>query len=306
MFDDVFDDKQWKAARDKTGLKVGLTGKVSMSDEFKRFHQNKTVDGAKVLLGKIVLYEKDLKEKHSKEKYYNNLLQLVHRQKAAIEAGIQEAENPNPNQQGNRPVIGAHREGQGLGQRPVDKEGKVMSDKDMDDLVGDIVGREKEHARQYENTNNDPNAPAFPGEGRRVYLKLTKEFKTVEENMKSEHAAVTQLLQKCKAFETTPNLQAKPEAAIGVAEKIVETLNKIETKSSDLHMDFSIEAQVVGKEEGKDHPATKALDKMTTSLSQEMEQIAVTSRACRVAVKNALQSLGNNPKAQEVMRLLHV
>ena len=80
--------KQWKKSRDATGLKGGLTEKVSMGDEFKRFQQKRTVEAAKVLLEKITLYEKQLRDKHSKEKYYAKLLQIVQEQKAAIEAGI--------------------------------------------------------------------------------------------------------------------------------------------------------------------------------------------------------------------------
>src|SRR5262245_64724081 len=95
MFDDVFDEKQWKKARDATGLQGALTEKVSMGDEFKRFQHKKTVEAARFLLQKITLYEKQLKDKHGKEKYYAKLLKLVQDQKAAIEAGIQAIENPS-------------------------------------------------------------------------------------------------------------------------------------------------------------------------------------------------------------------
>lgn len=120
MFDDVFDDKQWKKARDATGLKGALTEKVSMGDEFKHFQKNKTVAAARLLLQKITLYEKQLKDKHAKEKYYARLLKVVQDQKAAVEAGIQAAENSTPS---------------------------TALDKDMDQFLDGVVAREQEHAR---------------------------------------------------------------------------------------------------------------------------------------------------------------
>jgi hypothetical protein len=286
MFDNVYDDKLWKKNRDATGLKGGLTEKVSMGDEFKRFHEKKkTVEAAKALLKQITLYEKQLKDKHAKEKYYTKLLKVVQDQKAAIEVGIEDAEQPRDNQ-------------------PRDKEGNKV---DMDALVDEVVKREKEHARQYEDTTGgDPNVPAFHGEARRVYLKLTKEFKTVEGKIKAERVTLTDLLQKCKALETSPNLKAKPDSALIVVKKILETLEKIETKTADLQGDFVTEAQVVRKEEGATAGATKELDKLMARLTEEMGEIADTNRACRVSLKAVLQSLGDNPQAEQIMRRLHV
>src|SRR5262245_47001624 len=83
MFDDVYDEKLWKKNRDATGLKGTLTEKVSMGEEFKRFQQKKDATAAKILLQKITLYETQLKNKHSKEKYYTKLLKVVQDQKAA-------------------------------------------------------------------------------------------------------------------------------------------------------------------------------------------------------------------------------
>lgn len=296
MFDTVFDEKQWKSARDKTGLKGGLTEKVSMGDEFKRFQQNKTVATAKVLQQKIGIYEKQLKEKHSKEKYYAKLLQLVHDQQAAIEAGILAAEKP-VNAPTNTPPDKT---------TPVQQQPKPpMTDKEMSDLADEIVGREQEHLRGYENTNNDPNVPAFP-KAKLIYLKVTKDFPTVEGKLKAEQTVVTDLLQKCKALETNPALKAKPDVAVAVAQKIFETLNKIELKSTDLHTDFAIEARTLHKEESGDPPATKALDGLVRRLDQEMNKIVDTGRACRLSLKTALQLLGTNAQAQQLLAQLHV
>lgn len=281
MFDDVFDDKQWKTAREKAGLKGGLTEKVSMGDEFKRFQKDKTVAAAKVLKEKIALYEKQLKDKHSKEKYYASLLKVVQGQKAAIEAGIEAAE------------------------RPVDKDGKVMTDKDMDDLVNDVVEKQKEHDREWEDPNKDPNAPAM-GEARLVYLKLTKGFKALEERFKSDRAALTEVLQKCKTLETHPQLKTRPEVALGVAEKMVETVTKIETKSFGLLTDFGNEAEKVRNKEGRTSKAAKELDRLMALLKVEYDQIADTSHACRLTLKKTLQSIGGQPKAQEMLGRLGV
>jgi hypothetical protein len=295
MFDNVFDDKQWKSARDKTGLKGGLTEKVSMGDEFKRFHQNKTVATAKVLQQKIALYEKQLKEKHSKEKYYANLLKVVHDQQTAIEAGIQAAEKP-----ANAPTNATPEK-----TTPVQDQPKTMTDKEMDDFANEIVAREQEHLRGYENTTNDPNAPAFP-EAKRIYFQVTKDFPTVEGKIKAEQTVVTDLLQKCKALETNPALKAKPDIAVAVAQKIIEALNKIELKSTNLHSDFVIEARKLHKEEGRDTPATKALDGLVARLDQEMNKIVDIGRACRLSLKTALQLLGTNAQAQQLLAQLHV
>jgi hypothetical protein len=278
MFDNVYDDKLWKKNRDATGLKGALTEKVSMGDEFKRFQQKKTADAAKILLQKITLYEKQLKDKHAKEKYYAKLLKVVQDQKAAIEEGIQDAEHPR------------------------DAEGNKV---DMDALVGEIIEEEKKHARQYENTTNDPNVPAFPGEARRLYLKLTKEFNTVVGKMKAERVAVTDLLKKCKALETNSNLKAKPDSVIIVAKKISETLEKIHTKVMDLHLDFRAEAQFVRKEEGRPTGATKELDKLEARLKEEADEFDDINQACRVSLKAVLQSLADNPQAKEMMRQLY-
>jgi hypothetical protein len=281
MFDNVFDDKQWKKARDAAGLKGALTEKVSMGDEFKRFQQKKDAGAARLLLQKITLYLKQLKEKHAKEKYYAKLLKVVEEQKAALEAGIEAIENP--------------------------PKGTTVDDVDMDALVDEVIEREKEHARQYEDTTGgDPNVPAFPGEARRVYLKLTKEFPKVEKQIKAERANVTEVLNKCKALETSPNVKAKPDSAIAVAKKIVETLDKMEEKATDLSSDFGIEAQVVRKELGDKAGATKELDKLIARLTQEMGQIVDTGRACRLVIKNVLQPHAKNPQAAEVLRRLHV
>lgn len=316
MFDNVFDDKQWKAARDKTGLKGGLTEKVSMGDEFKRFQKDKSVEAAKLLRTKILLYEKQLKEKHSKEKYYAKLLKVVQDQKADIEAGIEAAERPVENSQPpvnkpqapvNKPQVPVNKPQPPVNkpQAPVDKDGKVMTDEDMDDLVNEVVAREKEHLRGYENTNNDPNVPLMP-KPKLVYLKLTKGFKELEEKMKSNRAGMTQLLQKCKTLETHPSLKSQPEGAINAAQKIAETIDNIQTKSLDLQMDFVNEAAVVRKEEGRETNATKELDRLMALLKVESDQISDASHACRVSVKKALQSVGNNPKAQEILNRLGV
>jgi hypothetical protein len=295
MFDDVFDDKQWKTARDNTGLKGGLTEKVSMGDEFKRFQKDKTVAAAKVLQQKIVLYEKQLKERHAREKYYAKLLKVVQDQKTAIEAGIQAAEKPVDAP--GRPT-------------PENKNSAVphpkVTDPGMDDFLNEVVENQKKDNRTYfENTNNDPKVPSM-GEARMVYLKLTKEFPTVEAKIKSEHAVITDLLGKCKALQTNPNLQAKPEVAISVAEKIVETLHKIQNKTIDYRDDFRTEAAVVRRKEGRETPATKELDRLAALLGEETRKIDDTDHACRLVLKAALQSLGNNAKAQQILGLLHV
>jgi len=278
MFDDVFDDKQWKTARDKTGLKDGLTEKVSMGDEFKRFQKNKTVEGAKFLLQKVELYEKQLKDKHSKDKYYNALLKVIQDQKAALDRGI------NP---------------------PSTTPQKVVTAKELDDIANEAVEMQKEYLRGFDNTNNDPNCPIDP-EAKRIYLKVTKDFPTVETKLKGERVAVTEILQKCKALGTNPNLQAKPEVAITVAQKILETLAKSEAVYSDLHTDFVSDAAGVRKREGRETNATKEVDKLVARLDQEMAQIADGNHACRQSLKTTLQSLGNNPKAQEMVGQLHV
>ncbi len=278
MFDDVFDDKQWKKARDATGLKGALTEKVSMGDEFKRFQQHKNAAAAKVLLQKITLYEKQLKEKHSKEKYYAKLLNVVHGQKAAIEAGIQAEENPTTG---------------------------GLSDKELDEFVDEVVAREKEQLRDWDDPTNDPNAPPM-GEARLAYLKLTKQFPTVEGQIKAERTVVADLLQKCKALETNPNLQAKPDSAIAVAHKIVDTLDKIQNKAMNLVSDFGVEGKVVRSKEGGEARSTKALELLESRLAQQLNQIVDTCRDCSLALKNALQRLGTNPQAQEILRRLHV
>jgi len=283
MFDDVFDDKQWKKARDATGLKSALTEKVSMGDEFKRFKQSVTVAAAKALLQKVALYEKQLKDKHAKDKYYAKLLKLVQDQKAVIESGIQAVENPP--------------------QETTAKTSGKVQEKDRENLNEEIAARDR--AREYERTNKDPNAPIY-GEARRVYLKLTNEFKTVEGKIKTERAAAGELLQKCKALGTNAGLQTNPGGAIAVARKIFETLEKIMTKAGDLHSDFMIEGQVVRKEEGAQAKATKALDALVERLTEEMGEIAKTSRACRLALKSMLQPLDKNPQAEEILRRLHV
>jgi hypothetical protein len=315
MFDDVFDDKQWKTAREKAGLKSGLTEKVSMGDEFKRFQKDKTVAAAKLLKEKIALYEKQLKDKHSKEKYYANLLKVVQGQKTAIEAGIEAAEQPvdtkppisttppttTPPPTTTKPPVTT----KPPIEPPVDKGGKVMTDEDMDDLVNEIVEKEKEHLRGYDNTNNDPNVPLMP-KPKLVYLKLTKGFKELEGKIKSDRTDMTALLQKCKTLETHPSLKANPEGAISAAQKIAETVDKIQTRSFDLHMDFVTEAQVVRKEEGRETNATKELDRLMALLQVDSDQISDTSHACRVSLKKALQSVGSNPKAQEILTRLGV
>jgi len=278
MFDDVFDDKQWKIARDKTGLKDGLTEKVSMGDEFKRFQKDKTVDAARFLLQKVEIYERQLKDKHAREKYYNALLKVIQDQKAALEMGIHPPETPVQN-----------------GPTP----------KEMDDIANEAVEMQKEYLRGFDNTNNDPNCPIAPA-AKRIYLKVTKEFPTVEGKIKSERLAVTEILQKCKALGTNPNLQAKPEVAITVAQKILETLVKSEAVYTDLHTDFVVEAAGVRKEEGRETNATKEVDKLLARLNEEMAQIADGNHACRLSLKTTLQSLGNNPKAQEMVGQLHV
>jgi hypothetical protein len=91
-FEDVFDEKQWKKARDTTGLTTGLTEKVSMGEEFKAFQRHQDVPAARKLLHQLGIYETQLKSKHAKEKYYTRLLKVVEQQKAAITIGIELAE----------------------------------------------------------------------------------------------------------------------------------------------------------------------------------------------------------------------
>jgi tRNA nucleotidyltransferase/poly(A) polymerase len=92
-FEDVFDEKTWTKERDKTGLKSGLTEKVSMGDEFKKFQQKKDQQAALHLLEKIGIYEQVLKNTHAKEKYYANLLRLLESQKKAVKDGIEMIQN---------------------------------------------------------------------------------------------------------------------------------------------------------------------------------------------------------------------
>jgi len=292
MFDDVFNDKQWKTAREKAGLKGGLTEKVSMGDEFKRFQQNKTVATAKVLKEKIALYEKQLKDKHSKEKYYTNLLKVVQGQKAAIETGIEAAERPVDS----KPPVE---------KPPVKPRTDSEIKKIVDDVMGEVDKQRDEDARLYENTNNDPNVPQRY-DARMAYMKLTKGFKALEEKFKSDRAAMTELLKKCQALETHPQLKTKPEVALNVAQKIVESLDKIENKSSELHMDFITDSNAVRKQEGGETAATKELDRLFALLTQERNPIADTNHACRVVLKRTLQSIGGQPKAQEILGRLGV
>src|SRR5262245_58390238 len=91
-FEDVFDEKTWTKERDKTGLKSGLTEKVSMGKEFAAFQKKKDSTAARHLLKQLGIYEGVLKTKHRGEKYFNRLLELVESEKAAVEAGIQIAE----------------------------------------------------------------------------------------------------------------------------------------------------------------------------------------------------------------------
>ena len=283
MFDTVFNDKQWKAARDKTGLKIGLTEKVSMGDEFKRFQKDKSILAAKVLLQKIELYEKQLKSKHAKEKYYANLLKVVQGQKTAIETDIQAAENSVGN----------------------DNQKKPELDKDMDDFLEGIVKKQaKENEEMFANPDNDPNVANLMGKSQVAYLKAIKEFKTISEKMKNERVAMTELLQKCKALETNPNLKVKPEVAAAVAQKIVETLDKIDVKTTDLFIDFKAEGRVTRDLESPQSGAVKELDRMLKVVEGEKDQVVKIGDACRASLRNALQSLGNHPKAQEVLKLV--
>jgi hypothetical protein len=319
MFDDVFDDKQWKIAREKAGLKSGLTEKVSMGDEFKRFQKDKTVAAAKALLQKVVVYEKQLKDKHAKEKYYANLLKVVQSQKTAIEAGIEAVEQPQPpvnkpqppvnkpQPPVNKPQAPVNKPQAPVNkpQAPVDKDGKVMTDEDMDQFLDEIVEREKEGLREWENTNNDPNVPAM-GAAKLLYLKLTKGFKTVEEKFKSDREGVTKLLQKCQTLETHPQLKIKPEVALEAAQRIVETLNGILDKSSQIFTVFANQAGVVRKKEGRETNATKELDRLIALLAKESDQITDTDHACRLVLKKTLQSIAGQPKAQEILGRLGV
>jgi hypothetical protein len=285
MFDDVFDDKQWKAARDKTGQKGSLTEKVSMGDEFKLFQKNKSVATAKVLQKKLELYEKQLKDKHSKEKYYSKLLKVVQDQKSAIQAGVQAAENPPPTTTNTPPKPS-----------PEELERDRQKIREMEEKA--------QREREYEAKSTDPNAPVF-GEPRRVYLRLTNEFKTIEGKIKAHHNAATELLQKCKTLASTSNLQAKPEVALTVAEKILEALNKVEIKASDVQSAFEYEA--VRKEQGGQGRSVRVLDGLAAQLTQAMVEVAKTGRECRLALKGALQPLiGNNPKVQQFIARLHV
>jgi hypothetical protein len=270
MFDDVFDEKQWKMARDKTGLKGSLTEKVNLGDEFKRFQQNRTVAGAKVLQQKIALYEKQLKEKHSQEKYYANLLKVVQHQRLHIENQMEAIEKPQgqPGQPG--------QPGQ---QVPTHHE---------------------------DGTNADPNEPQSSDKARELYSLLKKAFSTLGSQLQSKRIEATEILGKCQVLEKNPNLQKKPDESIAVARKIVEMLHGIENQTSGLLPVFESEALKLRKEEGRETPATKVINGMTTKLQGGIETIAEIGRQCRQVLGNALAPLGDNPKAQEFMRLLHV
>jgi hypothetical protein len=295
MFDKVFNDKQWKTARDATGLKGSLTEKVSMGDEFKKFAQNKTVGTARVLLQKVELYEKQLKDKHAKDKYYAKLLKVVQDQKVAIEAGLQEIAE--------EALKAAATTTQGT---PEAKAKTEKEDKEMDKFLDEVVEKQVQHNRSYENTTNDPNAPAFPGEGRRVFLKLKAEFPAVDKKIQTESLALTELLQRCKSVESFPGLATKPDIAIPIAKKIMATLEKIETASTDAHSDFVTEAGTVRKEEGRETAATKELDGMLARLQEDMLAMADRNRACRLSLKKTLQLFESDPQAQEILGKLHV
>lgn len=144
------------------------------------------------------------------------------------------------------------------------------------------------------------------GEARRVYLNLTKRFQTVEGQIKAERVAATDLLQKCKALETSPNLQAKPDSAVAVAQKILDTLDKIQDKAMNWLGDFGTEGQVVRKQEGGQSGAAKALDALLARLTKENDAITDTGRECRLSLKNTLQRLGGSPQAGDLLRRLHV
>jgi len=268
MFDDVFDEKQWKTARDKTGLKGSLTEKVNMGDEFKRFQQNRTVAGAKVLQQKIALYEKQLKEKHSDEKYYANLLKVVQHQRLHIENQIEAIEHPQ-GQPGPQPG----------GQGPTHHE---------------------------DGSNADPNQPQSSDKARELYALLKKAFAAIGGQLQGKRIEATEILGKCQVLEKNPNLLKKPDECIAVVGKIVEMLHGIEEKTGGLLPVFESNAQQLRKEERGETPATKVIDGMTTSLREGIETIARIGRQCRQVLGNVLASLGDNPKAQELLRLLEV
>jgi hypothetical protein len=92
-----------------------------------------------------------------------------------------------------------------------------------------------------------------------------------------------------------------------VIQKMMDALDKIESKAFDLLSDFGSEIQVVRKSgETKATKALEALEALEARLAQQLNAIADTNRACRLALKNSLQPLGTNPQAQEVLRRLHV
>jgi hypothetical protein len=92
-FEDVYDEKDWAKARDKTGAKSGLTEKVSIGKELKLFHSKKDVQAALHLLEKFGIYEQVLNNKHKNEKYYRPLLKVVDDQKRAVQSGMAIIEN---------------------------------------------------------------------------------------------------------------------------------------------------------------------------------------------------------------------
>jgi hypothetical protein len=90
---DVFEVKEWKTERDKTGQKGSLTEKVSVTDALSRF--NKASDkkaAAPILTKQLELYETVLKSKHSKEKFFSALQKLVQSQIKAVEEGVKFAD----------------------------------------------------------------------------------------------------------------------------------------------------------------------------------------------------------------------
>jgi hypothetical protein len=90
---DVFEVKEWKTERDKTGQKGSLTDKVSVTDSFAKF--NKASDkaaAAPILIKQLELYETVLKSKHSKEKFFSALQKLVQSQIKAVEEGVKLAD----------------------------------------------------------------------------------------------------------------------------------------------------------------------------------------------------------------------
>jgi len=86
-FDEVLTVPKWKEKREQTGQHGNLTTKVSLSDEFKRFHKSKTVEAARFLLGKLEIYEQQLR-KHNKEKFFTRLNQLIQGQIQAVQGGL--------------------------------------------------------------------------------------------------------------------------------------------------------------------------------------------------------------------------